>query len=313
MNPEKQCHIPVMVEEALRLLRIVPDGTYVDATAGAGGHSEQIARRLSGGRLISLDRDPDAVSLTRRRLAAYTGVTVVKANYSEILEVLGGQGIQAVDGVLIDAGTSSLQLDTAERGFSFQEDAALDMRMDPTTGIDAATWLAEASFAEIKTVLRNYGDVGPAGRIAQKIAERCRENRMRRTSDLVAAIREALAFVTSEPDEIRTSFMAIRIAVNEELNFLELGLRRAAQALAVGGRLVVITFHSGEDRVAKQVFRELTRPRIQLYPDGRVREKIPPLLKLALPGPLAPAPEEVRVNLRAKSAKMRAVERICLN
>ena len=310
MKPEKQCHVPVMVEEALHLLRVVPGGIYVDATSGAGGHAEQIAQRLSGGRLIALDRDPAAVALSSRRLAPYAGVTVVKANYSEILEVLGRQGIATVDGVLIDAGTSSLQLDSAERGFSFQTDGLLDMRMDPTQGKDAASWLAERSRDEIRDVLRNFGDVAPAGRIAEKISERCRENRMHRTSVLAAAIREALDFVSSEPDEIRTSFMAIRIALNGELNHLELGLRRAAQALAVGGRVVVITFHSGEDRVAKRVFLELTRPRIQLYPDGRVREKVPPSMKLVLPKPLVPLPEEIRTNPRSKSAKIRAIERI---
>lgn len=313
MKPEKPSHIPVMLKEALHLLQVVPDGTYLDATSGGGGHSEAIAQRLTGGRLIALDRDPVAVACTKERLSPYSGVTVVKANYSDVLEVLKGQGIVAVNGILIDAGMSGLQLDVKERGFSMMADAALDMRMDPTEGKDAATWLAESSYEEIKHVLRNYGDVVPAGRIARAITARCRENRMQRTSDLVAAIRDALDFVTSEPDEIRTCFMAVRMAVNDELNHLESGLRRAAQALAPGGRLVVITFHSGEDRVAKRVFNELSRPVTHLYPDGRVREKIPPVMKRVLSKPLCPTTAEMHSNPRSKSAKIRAIERLAID
>ena len=181
MKPEKQCHVPVMVEEALHLLRVVPGGIYVDATSGAGGHAEQIAQRLSGGRLIALDRDPAAVALSSRRLAPYAGVTVVKANYSEILEVLGRQGIATVDGVLIDAGTSSLQLDSAERGFSFQTDGTwTDAHGPDTQGKDAAFLVAERSAMKSGTF---YGiwRRRPAGR-TEKISERCRENRMHRTS-----------------------------------------------------------------------------------------------------------------------------------
>ena len=198
---------------------------------------------------------------------------MVKANYSELQAVLSALGIAAVDGVLLDAGVSSVQLDTPDRGFSLQLDGPLDMRMDTTGETDAATWLARASVEEIESVLRMYGDVGPAGRIARVIAARCRDRRMERTSDLAAAVREALDFVSSDPEEIRTVFQAVRMAVNEELKHLEQGLRQAAQALAVRGRLVVISFHSGEDRVVKQVFRELTRPAVRLHPDGRVRER----------------------------------------
>jgi len=309
MVAERQPHVPVMVEEALRLLQIVPDGTYVDATAGAGGHAERIASLLAGGRLIAIDRDPQAVALASKRLDRHACTTVVKANYSELQAVLSALGIAAVDGVLLDAGVSSVQLDTPDRGFSLQLDGPLDMRMDTTGETDAATWLARASVEEIESVLRMYGDVGPAGRIARVIAARCRDRRMERTSDLAAAVREALDFVSSDPEEIRTVFQAVRMAVNEELKHLEQGLRQAAQALAVRGRLVVISFHSGEDRVVKQVFRELTRPAVRLHPDGRVREKTAPAFRLVLSKPLTPGEEEIRANSRSKSAKMRVIER----
>lgn len=309
MVPENQPHVPVMVEEALGLLQVSPDGTYVDATAGAGGHAERIASLLAGGRLIAIDRDPKAVALTSERLHRFSCVTVVKANYSEVREVLSGLGIGTVDGVLLDAGVSSVQLDTPARGFSLQADGPLDMRMDTTGDVDAAAWLVRASVEEIESILRKYGDVAPAGRIARVIAARCKGNRMQRTPDLAAAVREALDFVSADPEEIRTVFQAVRMAVNEELKHLEQGLREAAQALAVRGRLVAISFHSGEDRVVKQVFRELTRPVTRLYPDGRVLEKTAPAFRLVLPKPLTPTPGEIRANPRSKSAKMRSIER----
>lgn len=308
MAPSPQIHIPVMVEEAISLLRIRPDGVYVDATTGAGMHSERIAGLLAGGRLLALDRDAAAVALSRERLSRFSCASVIKANYSELRAVLASQGITAVDGVLLDAGVSSMQIDQAERGFSLQADGPLDMRMDTTEERDAAAWLARSDCDEIEDVLREYGDVRPAGRIARAIVARCKANQMRRTSDLAAAVREALDFVTSDPDEIRTVFQAVRIAVNEELKHLELGLRQAAQSLAAGGRLVVISFHSGEDRVVKRIFQELTRPSVQLYPDGRIREKTAPRFRLAAPKPLLPTPAEMRANSRSKSAKMRAIE-----
>ncbi|NLV46896.1 MAG: 16S rRNA (cytosine(1402)-N(4))-methyltransferase RsmH [Candidatus Hydrogenedentes bacterium] len=309
MTSSPQIHVPVMAEEAISLLQIRPDGVYVDATAGAGGHSERIAGLLAGGRLIALDRDPGAVALSRQRLSGFPWVKVIKANYSELQAVLAGLDITSVDGVLLDAGVSSMQIDMAERGFSLQSDGPLDMRMDTTEERDAAAWLARSDCGEIERVLREYGDVGPAGRIARVIAARCKANQMRRTSDLAAAVREALDFLASDPDEIRTVFQAVRIAVNEELKHLELGLRQAAWSLAAGGRLVAISFHSGEDRVVKRVFQELTRPATLLYPDGRVREKTLPAFRSVTAKPLTPAPGEMRDNPRSKSAKMRAIER----
>ncbi len=303
-------HIPVMLQESVDLLRLRGDGVYVDATVGAGGHAEHIAARLTSGRLIGLDRDPTALVLARQRLAPYACVSLHQANYSELRSVLDACGVDAVDGVLIDAGVSSMQLDTADRGFSFQLDGPLDMRMDTTASVDAAAWLARASREELESALRRYGDVGPVGRIAKAILARRDANRLKRTSDLAAAVAEALPFVSSTPDEVRTVFQAVRMAVNEELKHLELGLRQAAQALAPGGRLAAIAFHSGEDRVVKQVFRDLTRPQTRLLPDGRVLEREAPLLRLVLTKPLTPSASEILLNPRAKSAKLRVVERM---
>jgi len=303
-------HVPVMAEHALELLRVRPNGVYVDATAGGGGHSLCIARRLDGGVLVALDRDPEAVASVKKRLADFPCAKVFKANYSEIDEVLARAAIETVDGVLFDLGVSSMQLEAARRGFSFQADGPLDMRMDTSAPVDAATWLANAGRAEIIRALRDFGDVGPAARIADKIIERRQKNRMKRTMDLAEAVADALDFVSGTPAEVRTVFQAVRMVVNEELKHLEAGLRAARALLAPAGRIVVITFHSGEDRMVKQLFRGWTRPEILLSADGRVIEKRAPLMRQVTRKPVLPGPDETERNPRSKSAKMRVVERM---
>jgi 16S rRNA (cytosine1402-N4)-methyltransferase len=310
MASDSYAHVPVMAEEVIDLLRISEDGVYVDATGGAGGHAVRIASRLRQGCLFVIDRDPDAVALLHDRLSGYSCVRVLQGNYSDLDTLLAGSGTKSVDGVLFDLGASSMQLDTPERGFSFQSDGPLDMRMDTTAVVDAAHWLACASRDDITRVLRDYGDVGPVGRIVNKIIARREENRLQRTSDLTAAVTEALDFVSAMPVEVRTVFQAVRMAVNEELKHLDGGLRRAASLLAPAGRIVVITFHSGEDRVVKQVFRSWTRPENVLSPDGRILERRVPMMKQVVKKPLLPSIEEIARNSRAKSAKVRAVERI---
>ena len=308
MSPDSYAHVPVMAEEVIDLLRIRPEGVYVDATGGAGGHAAQIASRLHQGRLFVIDRDPEAVAMLQTHLADYDNVVVLQGNYSAMDALLAVAGTNAVDGVLFDLGVSSMQLDTPERGFSFQSDGPLDMRMDTTASVDASHWLAQASHAELVQALRDYGDVGPAGRIANKIIARREANRLTRTSDLAAAVTEALDFVAATPLEVRTVFQAVRMAVNEELNHLETGLQRAASLLVPGSRIVAITFHSGEDRVVKQLFRRWTRSENILAPDGRIIEKRVPVMKQVLKKPMTPSAEEIVRNSRAKSAKVRAVE-----
>jgi 16S rRNA (cytosine1402-N4)-methyltransferase len=246
--------------------------------------------------------------LARERLAEYSNVTVLHRNFGELAEVLKEFGIDRIDGALIDAGYSSMQLDDAQRGFSFQEEGPLDMRMDRTAGPTAAQWLAEVSEPELARVLREYGDVGPARRIARAIHRRRDSQGLRTTRDLVEAVADALDFVHGMPEETRTVFQAVRMAVNDELRWLEAGLRAGLEVLAPGGRIVVISFHSGEDRIVKNTFRAASRVQRELYPDGRVRARIPARIRILTPKPVQPGPEEVRNNPRAHSARLRAVE-----
>lgn len=304
-------HVPVLLSEVLAWLAVQPSGTYVDCTAGAGGHAEAIASRLTaGGRLIALDRDLSAVAMATARLSAFSGARVEHAPYGQLNSVLDRLGVAEIDGALIDAGCSSMQLDLPERGFSFQNDGPLDMRMDPSTGASASDLLASMDMDEIAAVLTKYGDVPYAGRIARAIATRASGGHLERTGDLVAAVKEALPHVKGMPDEVRTVFQAVRIAVNSELEELEAGARNALAHLRPGGRLAVITFHSGEDRVIKDYFREASRSQIERWPDGRTKHKTLPVARLLTAKPVLPSPEEMRKNPRSKSAKLRAVERL---
>ena len=331
-------HIPVLAREAIEGLRIRPEGVYVDATVGGGGHAAEIAgraealrareclareadaartlararlpREFERGRLIALDRDPSALAIAGKRLAPFSNVSLFHRSYAELAAVITELGLSKVDGVLIDAGFSTLQLDDPRRGFSFQLSGPLDMRLDPTTGPTAAEFLAQATEPELVRTLRQYGDVGPARRIARAIIARCRRHAMKTTVDLAGAVQEALDFVQGPPDELRTVFQAIRIAVNDELRQLDAGLRQAIDILAPEGRLVVIAFHSGEDRVVKNVFREASRPFDQLRPDGRVASRVPARLKILTPRPIQPTEAEIRANPRAHSAKLRVAQRL---
>jgi 16S rRNA (cytosine1402-N4)-methyltransferase len=303
-------HQSVLAGPALEWLGVREDGVYVDCTAGAGGHSALIAQRLTCGRLLALDRDLSAVAIAGERLSAYPCAEVIHRNYGELAETLAEQRVELVDGVLIDAGLSSMQIDTPERGFSFQADGPLDMRMDPSRGEGAADYLKNVGEADLARALRQYGDVGPTKRIAAAICRRAGEGRLALTCDLVDAVSEALPFAKRIPDEVRQVFQAIRIAVNEELRWLEAGVRQAIDVLRPGGRIVVISFHSGEDRIAKNVLREESRVRRELELDGRVKRSIPPRLRVLTRKPVVPDEEENRLNPRAHSARLRAAERL---
>lgn len=299
-----------MSQEVLEYLSIRPDGIYVDCTAGAGGHSALIAEQLDGGRLIALDQDPLAVKMATERLAPWPHCEVVHTRYDGLDEVLSARGIDGVDGILLDAGVSSMQLDLAERGFSMDRDGPLDMRMNPTAGLSAAQWLLATDESAIAETLRRYGDVGPARRIAKAIRERAIAGQMSRTADLAAAVTEALDFVKKTPDEVRTVFQAIRIAVNDELEVLRTTLRLGVSKLNPEGRFVVIAFHGTEDGVVKDVFRELSRKQIERFPDGRTKSEIPPMVRLLTRKPVTPTAEETQQNPRAKSARMRVAARL---
>jgi len=305
-------HIPVMAEAALAWLAVRPDGVYIDCTAGAGGHSERIARQLNpdSGRLIALDRDPSAVALTQERLAPFACAGVLHRPYAELADVAREEGLPPLDGVLIDAGVSSMQLDTASRGFSFQADGPLDMRMDPERGEPASVWLATVDEDDLVHILRRYGDVRPAGRIAKAVKRRAGEQRLNSTRDLAEAVGEALNVKGRDPEETRMVFQAVRIAVNEELEQLTQAVEAAVELLAPGGRLVVLSFHSGEDRVVKDRLRAEGRPHRELHPDGRVKAVRQPRLKVLTPKPERPTADEIAQNARAASARLRAAERL---
>lgn len=309
-RPAAPSHIPVLADAVLDWLRVKPDGTYADCTAGLAGHAARIGAKLTTGKLIALDRDPESVEIARQRLAEFPGATVVRRNYAELESVLEELGVDGLDGVLIDAGFSSMQLDDARRGFTFQEEGPLDMRLDTSSGPTARKFLASVGEKELARMLKEYGDVRPARRIAAAIVRRRERGAMETTSDLAAAVSEALDFVRGQPNEVRTVFQAVRIAVNEELRWLERGVEVAIDALRPGGRLVVISFHSGEDRVVKNALRDASRPRRDLFADGRVRAVKPPCVKVLTPKPVKPRQAEILQNPRAKSALLRAAEKL---
>jgi 16S rRNA (cytosine1402-N4)-methyltransferase len=257
-----------------------------------------------------MDRDPVAVEGVRARLASFGCAEVVHANYSSLPNVLRDMGIESVDGVLIDAGMSSTQLDNPERGFTFQQEGPLDMRQDTTQPMTAKAYLETVGETELAQALRKFADVKPAQRIAKAIIMRRTKNAMNTTLDLRDAVSEALPFLKGQPEEVRTVFQAIRIAVNDEYRHLEIGVRAGIAALADEGRIVVISFHSGEDRIVKNVLREESRARREYAPDGRVITTTPPTIRVLTAKPISADADEVFRNPRAQSAKLRAAERL---
>lgn len=302
-------HITVLLEEAVEALAIKPDGIYVDGTFGRGGHSRAVLAQLGpNGKLIAFDRDPVAVAAGEA--LKDPRFELVHAPFSDFSEALAERGIEHVDGVLLDLGVSSPQLDEAERGMSFRFDAPLDMRMDTSRGMTAAEWLADASVADITRVLREYGEERFAYEIAKALVAA-------RTGGLVATTGQLAALVektvwTREPGQhpATRTFQALRIFVNQELEELSLVLPQVVVALAAGGRLVVISFHSLEDRIVKRFMRDASRPP-QLPARLPVRAADMPKPKLALVGKaVRPSDDEVSANPRSRSAVMRVAERL---
>ena len=303
-------HIPVLLHPAVDALAIEsrPNGTFVDATFGRGGHSRLILQRLGpSGRLIAIDRDPDAVAAARalddRRL------TSAHARFSELQATLDALHAGPADGVLFDLGVSSPQLGDPRRGFGFRTDGPLDMRMDPTQGVGAAEWLERADEAEIREVIRNYGEERFAKQIAKAIVAARRRGPLRRTGELAAVV--AAAVRTREPGQnpATRTFQAIRIHVNQELEELSLALPQALAVLRRSGRLAVISFHSLEDRIVKNFMRAGARPAMPERVPLRARELPPPKLRIVGP-PQKPGPEEIKTNPRARSAVLRVAEKL---
>jgi 16S rRNA (cytosine1402-N4)-methyltransferase len=302
-------HTAVFLEEAVEGLNLRADGIYVDCTFGRGGHSRAILAHLGAtGRLIAMDRDPAAISaggeIGDRRL------TLVHEAFGRLRSVLNAAGVTYVDGVLLDLGVSSPQLDEAARGFSFRTDAPLDMRMDPTRGITAAQWLATATEAHIREVIKNHGEERFAKQIAAAIVAARARGPVGTTRQLAALVAEAIPTREPRQDPATRTFQALRIHVNQELEELSLVLPQSVELLAPGGRLVVISFHSLEDRMVKRFMREEARgDRLPRRLPVRRRDIAPARLRIAGRAVRASA-AEIAANPRARSAVMRVAERV---
>ena len=306
-------HKPVLLQECLDALAIKPDGIYVDGTLGRAGHSLEIVRRLTTGRLIALDRDETALTAARQRLAAHMErVTLVHSNFSRLGAVLDELGVDAADGMLFDLGVSSPQLDDASRGFSYKQDAPLDMRMDESAPLTARMLVNTASYEELRRILYEYGEERFAPQIAKTICAARERKPVETTLELAELIRGAMPAkaLREKQHPAKRSFQAIRIAVNDELGELEPMLDAAETQLKPGGRLAVITFHSLEDRIVKQKLKDLATgcicpPEFPVCVCGRK-----PKMRLVTRKPVVSGDGELTENPRARSAKLRVAEKI---
>ena len=307
-------HRSVLLDEVIGNLNIRPDGTYVDGTLGGAGHSYHIAEKLAeNGRLIGIDRDDAAITAASARLAEFgEKAVIVRGNYSEMPEILHNMDIRGVDGILLDLGVSSYQLDTAERGFTYmQEDAPLDMRMDRREARTAGDIVNEAGEEELFRIIRDYGEEKFARNIAKHIAERRTQHRIETTGELVSIIRASIPmkFQKTGGHPAKRTFQALRIELNGELSALSDSLEQMIDLLNDGGRLAVITFHSLEDRIVKNTFRNAEHPctcppEFPVCVCGKV-----PKGKVLTRKPILPSAKEQEENSRSKSAKLRVFER----
>ncbi len=307
-------HEPVMLTEVLEWIRPLPGGVYCDGTLGGGGHSGEILRLAGpGARLFGIDRDENAIAAATERLRAYPGFRAIHGNFHDAKALLQAADAPLLDGALLDLGVSSPQLDTPERGFSYHEDAPLDMRMDQSQGRTAAELLNTASEEELTGIIRDYGEEKWAARIAKMICEHREKQELKTTFDLVGAVDAAIPKAVRRKEDghpARRTFQAIRIAVNDELNPLDQALCDLTDCLKSGGRLCVITFHSLEDRLVKRCFQRLRNPCIcpPKAPVCTCGRK--PVVKILGGGAIQPTPEEVERNPRARSAKLRVAEKL---
>lgn len=304
-------HVSVLLNECIENLEIKPDGIYVDGTMGGGGHSLEIVKKLTTGKLIGIDQDENAQQAARERLKEHLdNVIFVRDNFSNIAQILDKLGIEKIDGMLLDIGVSSHQLDEAERGFSYQNDAPLDMRMDMQNPFSAYQVVNEYSAEELNRVIFQYGEERWAKRIAQFIVDERAKKPIESTGDLVEVIKKAVPKGARKdgPHPAKRTFQAIRIEVNKELDVLKEVIADAVPRLNEGGRLCIITFHSLEDRIVKEAFRTqenpcICPPQFPICMCGKVAQG-----KIITRKPILPSAEELEENPRARSAKLRVLE-----
>jgi 16S rRNA (cytosine1402-N4)-methyltransferase len=311
-------HVPVLLDRVVALLAPAlerPGSTFLDATLGLGGHTEAVLQRCPAAHVVGVDRDPHALELAGARLEAYAGrVTLVHAVYDEIPDVLAELGLDAVDGILFDLGVSSMQLDVRERGFAYAEDAPLDMRMDDSTGPTAADVLNTYDAAELARILRSYGEEKFARQIARAVVRARETEPFTGSARLVELLRDTIPAPARRTGghPAKRTFQALRIEVNDELGVLRRAIPAAVEAIGVGGRVVVMSYHSLEDRLVKQAFAAGTTshlpPDLPFVPEGHE----PPLRSLTRGAEKASA-EEIAQNPRAASVRLRAVERLNTN
>ncbi len=306
-------HTSVMLDEVIDALNINPDGIYVDCTLGAGGHSFAIARRLNKkGLLVAIDRDPDAIEAAKQRLAGFSTVVFVQSAFSQLKEALEGVGVEKADGVLFDLGVSSYQLDNPARGFTYKINAPLDMRMDPLLKLNASDIVNKFTEGDIESIIDTYGEERWAARIAEFIVTERKKSPITTTHRLVEIIKKAIPAGARRkgPHPAKRTFQALRIAVNEELDELRLALEQTVDILNHKGRICVISFHSLEDRIVKDTFRRLAAkcicpPQQPVCTCKKTRD-----IKIITRKPLLPGREEVEINPRSRSAKLRVAERV---
>lgn len=303
-------HKSVLLKESIDFLNIKSDGVYVDATLGYGGHSLEILKRINKGFLFAFDQDSEAILYSTERLKEYDNFKIIKSNFANMYECLVKENVSKVDGILFDIGVSSMQLDEDYRGFSYHNDAPLDMRMDTDSGFSAYNVVNDYSYNDLVRVIRDYGEEKYASSIARNIVKCREEKKIKTTLELVEIIKKSMPIrEMREGHPARKTFQAIRIEVNHELEVLESGIRQAIDLLNVGGRLCVITFHSLEDRIVKNIFREYSEIDSKFVRLPEVPLEYMPKLKVISKG-VVPSEEELEENNRARSARLRVVEKI---
>ena len=306
-------HVPIMLPEVMELLKPERGGLFVDGTLGGGGHSEGILSRLSSGRLYGIDRDGNAIAAASARLAPFGDkFKAIRGNFFDMKELLMAEGVRGVDGILLDLGVSSHQLDTPERGFSYHEDAPLDMRMDDRAALSAYDVVNGYGVEELAGIIKDYGEERFAFRVANAIAREREKQPINSTVQLAEIIKTAIPAANRRegPHPARRTFQAIRIEVNGELAELGRAIENAHDLLNPGGVLAVITFHSLEDRIVKQAFKKFENPctcdpRAPMCTCGKV-----PTAKILTKKPLAPGDDELEINPRSRSSKLRGIQKL---